>query len=969
MSGVVLLTGATGFIGARVARWILGETDHTAIALVRAEDGEAASHRLIREWWDQPELASAIGGRVQPLPGDISRVRLGLPDDVYAKLVQQVTHIVHAAADLRLDAPLNALRKTNVFGTANLLELARAAHRDHGLRRFSHLSTAYVAGNRAGAVPEDALTAEHGFASNYEQSKYEGELLVQAAKEELPASVFRPGMVVGDSRTGAVKTFNTLYYPLRLCLTGRLRVLPVDPAMRVNLVPVDYVAESVARLTFEPRAAGLTFHLAMPPESLPTAGELISFVREWAAEKLGVRLPRPLLLPMGPRAIRWCCHMLRAIAGERGDTLRAFAALAPYFAEHREFRRDNLDRLLGTCELNWRELLPPILEYAVYAGFLHRSGRTVHEQLLFRLSSPSRPVTYHDVIAGEIVPRPAAEVRREILRATGALRALGVGPGERVAVVGLNSTRYLALDAAIGLADAVSVPLYYTSPPAEIGEILRASGARALFVGAPRLLERLAEIDYQRPIVSFCRGPLPPSLHRRVLPWDEFLALGEGTDHPAPAAVAPADLATIRYTSGTTGPPKGVTFTQAQLRWMGETLCSLFPWAVRNRRATYLSYLPLNHVVEGILAMYSPYYMPAPVDIYFLEEFRDIQQALPKVRPTVLFSVTRFYEKLHEAVHRTRPGRYCLEGSNGPLKWALRPLVRWTLLRRAGLDRCTQLIVGSGHTSEELLRDLREIGVEVHNAYGLTEAPLVTINRLGRNRLGTVGELLPETEVRIAEDGEVMLRGPQVTPGYFDEGVRQPFHDGWLLTGDLGQLTEEGSLLLRGRKKEIIATSYGKKIHPAKVEAMLREIPGIAEAMLVGEGRPYCGALLWTRETESGHAGRHGAETLDRAVGEVNAQLSHPEQVKSWVLLRDDLSIEGGDLTANLKLRRSAIASRLRSVVDSLYGAPLPDAVLHLGRAGRDDPAELQDRLLLPTVMRKGWQSVGSPGRPASGRG
>ena len=938
MSGVVLLTGATGFVGARVARWILSETDHLIFALVRADGDRAAAHRLVREWWDWPELASAVGGRVQALSGDVSRPRLGLTDAAYADLVRRVTHVIHSAADLRLDAPLDELREVNVRGTANALELARAAHRDHGLERFSHISTAYVAGKRTGPVPEDALTAEHGFASRYEQSKYEGELLVQAVKGELPVSVFRPGMVVGDSRTGAVKTFNTLYYPLRLYLTGRLRVLPVDSSQRINLVPVDYVADSVARLTFEPRAAGLTFHLTLPPEALPTAGELLRFVREWAGERLGVRLPPPLFVPASPRAIQWSCRVFRALVGERGGTLRALASLAPYFAERREFRRDNVDRLLGSRDLKWREILPPILEYAAGAGFLHRSERTVHEQVLFRLASRSRPVTYHDVVGGEVVSRPAAEVRRDILAAAGALRFLGIGPGDRVAVVGLNSTRYLTVDVAIGLVGATSVPLYYTNPPAEVGEILQASGACALLVGVPKLLERLAEVDYRHPVVSFCSGPLPPGLPREVRPWDEFLALGDG-GAPATAPVAPGDLATIRYTSGTTGRPKGVTFTHAQLRWMGETLSSLLPWEVRNRWATCLSYLPLNHVVEGILAMYSPYYLPAPVDVYFLEEFRDLQRTLPRVRPTVLFSVTRFYEKLHEAVRRTWPGRYCVGGPDGLLKRALRPLVRRTLLRRAGLDRCAQLIVGSGPSSEDVLRDLREIGVEVHNAYGLTEAPLVTINRLGRNRLGTVGELLPRTEARISEDGEVMVRGPQVTPGYFDEGVQQPFRDGWLLTGDLGHLTEEGSLVLSGRKKELIATSYGKKIHPAKVEAMLREIPGVAEAMLVGDGRPFCGALLWTREAANGYADGTPAEALDRAVADVNSRLSHPEQVKSWVVLRDDLSIEGGDLTANLKLKRSTVASRLRSAIDALYGGPLPEAVLHRGRADRDEPA------------------------------
>jgi long-chain acyl-CoA synthetase len=154
-----------------------------------------------------------------------------------------------------------------------------------------------------------------------------------------------------------------------------------------------------------------------------------------------------------------------------------------------------------------------------------------------------------------------------------------------------------------------------------------------------------------------------------------------------------------------------------------------------------------------------------------------------------------------------------------------RTLLRRVLLRRAGLDRCAQLIVGSAPASPELLGRLGDLGVEVHDAYGLTEAPLVALNRRGRNRIGTVGEPLPETSVRVAADGEVLVRGPQVTPGYVDAGMDQPFRDGWLATGDLGHLTADGYLVIDGRKKELLKTAYGKYLHPAKVEAMLRALP------------------------------------------------------------------------------------------------------------------------------------------------
>ena len=296
--GAVLLTGASGFLGAQVARRLLACTDHTIYALIRAADSTSAAHRLSRAWWDWPELAGAIGNRVQVLAGDVGQARLGLSEDDYAGLAAGLTHIVHTAADLRVNAPIAELRKTNLQGTGHVLELAQAAQADHGLARYAHVSTAYVAGGRTGPVPEDALTDAYGFSCAYEFSKYEGERLVQAARADLPISVFRPGMIVGDSATGEIRTFNTLYFPLRLYLEGRLPLMPASRTQPVNLVPVDYVADAIVRLTLAPEAAGLNFHLTAPYATLPQIGELVAFGRAWAREQLGLRLPRPVFLPL-----------------------------------------------------------------------------------------------------------------------------------------------------------------------------------------------------------------------------------------------------------------------------------------------------------------------------------------------------------------------------------------------------------------------------------------------------------------------------------------------------------------------------------------------------------------------------------------------------------------------------------------------------------------------------------------------
>jgi long-chain acyl-CoA synthetase len=925
MGRVILLTGGTGFIGTHVAQRLLNEPNVEIVVLVRAADRVQAERRLTRAWWDVPELAAAKRSRVRSVPGDVRSPHLGVTDEAYQELVRQVDVIVHAAANLRIDVSIEDLRATNVQGVRHVLELARAIDRDHGLERLVHVSTAYVAGGRSGTIDEGPASDRFGFLSPYERSKYEAEQLVRAAMDELPIVIARPGMVVGDSRTGAVKTFNTFYAPLRLYLTGRLRILPMRPDLRVNIVPIDHVAEGIVRMTHDLAAIGSTFHLTAPADSLPTAREVVEAVRIWARQNLGVRLPRPIFAPVP------LLNSLPQIRHGAAGPLKPLLALFPYFQERRTFLRGNTDRLLGPYDLAWREYLPRLLEYAARYGFLHRNGRTVHEQILHRLGRSERAITYHDVVEGRHRARRSSDVRRDVLAAAGSLRRLGVGPGDRVGVVGPNGTRYLTIDVAIGLVGAVAVPLYVTSPPGEIAEIVDGSGARVLFVGSAQLLGRLPRFADAIKVVSFCRQDGWSATD--VETWETFLARGASADHEGlPAPVGPDDVATIRYTSGTTGSPKGVVFDHRAIRWMGETMASLVPWNARHAPARYVSFLPMNHVVEGILATYGPYYLPAPVDIWFVEDMGDLPRVLPLVRPVVFFAVPRVYEKLWDRFRGSGAGRRYLTWT-GFRRALVRPFLRRGLLRATGLDRCAQLMVGSASASASLLRSLRELGIEVHDAYGLTEAPLVTLNRVGRNRIGTVGEPLPETEIRIAGDGEVLVRGPQVTKGYLGD-IDQPFREGWLATGDLGRLTEAGALVIEGRKKDLIKTSYGKYVRATRIEAMLRDLTGVEEAMVVGEGRPFCAALLWVDGT---HADPSSRAALDAAIVRMNRDLSHPEQVKRWAVLTHELSVESGDLTPNLKLRRPVVLRRFAREVDALYEeGPGSSDGIHVGAAPRE---------------------------------
>jgi long-chain acyl-CoA synthetase len=681
----------------------------------------------------------------------------------------------------------------------------------------------------------------------------------------------------------------------------------------------------VTQLTFEPKAAGKTFHVVAPYEALPKLGEVMAYVRKWAETELGCKLQKPVFLPMSTSQMKAAIKLQRAFSGDR-KVSDALLQLSPYFSENRRFSRANLDALLGTYDFNWREVLPKLLGYAVYNSFFHRSDRTVHEQVLFRLESQRYPITYYDVIEGKFVKKSAEKMREDIIALTNALKRFGIVAGDRVALTGLNSTRYFAVDIAIGLAGAVSVPLYYTTPPADINEVLAASGAKLFFVGMPSLLARAKELTAEVPVVNICRVQAPQGTN--VVGWEEFLSKAQNTRAPVKAPVGFGDVATLRYSSGTTGKPKGAVFNHANLRYMAESTVAITPWKARNRPCSYLSFLPMGHVVEGILATYSPYYIPAPGEIYFLEDFRRLQSELPHVRPTIFFSVPRVYEKVWEALESNRIGKVYVKAKSRIVKSALRRTIRNATLKRAGLNRCAQLIVGSANCSDDLLKNYQDLGVEIYNAYGLTEAPLITLNRLGRNRLGTVGEPMPFTEVKTAEDGEIMVRGPQVTAGYFDKSIPAPFRDGWLLTGDTGEVTAEGSLVIYGRKKELIKTSYGKCIYSGKIEGMIRELPEVTEALLLGESRPYCTALTWVEKNNFTPA---VLTAIDQAMEEMNRRLSNPEKIKKWAILANDLSIEHGELTPNLKLKRAAVTQRYSKIIDSLYTGAAVEGEVHFG--------------------------------------
>ncbi len=898
MNETVLLTGGTGFLGTELASRLVRNTGTIVYVLVRAENNAEAFQRLRYAWQHDNVLSDAVGKQAIPLPGDFSMPDLGLEDQWLQTLRQNVTLVIHAGAEISFDKSRAALEKTNVEGTRNMVTFAGTMLH---LKRFLHLSTAYVAGQNKGVILEEAPPGDH-FSSLYEQSKAEAETFLR--NSGLPFSICRPGMIVGNSQTGWVRNFNTVYYMLKQLLLGKLRFLPVRRNMPLNLVPVDYVADAVLKVAFSDSAIGKTFHLTCPAENAPTAGELCDEVIRWAKDRLSIDLPHPVFLPI-PGLKKAGLAYNRKEEDRKKSSLNNLLMLLPYFYGEMEFDRTNTDSLCGSFTPDWRNYLDPLLAFACRKNFMRQTGQTVFEQAQVRRSSSRYPITYYNITSDGIQAVHGPEVNRRIETIRNSLWAWGTRPGDRVALTGINSVEYLALEQAIGLLGAVSVPIYYTTPAAETETLLEKSGARWFFVGDRRMFSQLEKLKTESRIVLFSvvQNEVLPS----ALSWDSFLQKG---DHSAPVHHPdPDDLATIRYTSGTTGEPKGVTFSFRQLAWMGEIMTNLVSWQDRNRPMRYLSFLPLSHVVEGILASYAPYYLITKVGYYYLNDFGALTDALPKVRPTIFFSVPRFYEKLWDQVTANSVGKAWLKAKKGPVKQALAALLKKAVLKKAGVDQCRQLIVGSAPVSETLLNNFRSLGIEIHNAYGQTEAPLITINRLGDNVIPTIGTALPDTEITVEADGELIVKGPQVTLGYY--GLQtDSIRNGVLRTGDLGTIDQNGHITLFGRKKDFIITAYGKNISIPKIEQRIKDIPGVSEAVLIGENRPYCTALIWLERP---------CEDLSSQIEKMNGELSHPEQIRKYTVMEKPLSIQAGELTPNLKVKRNNVAVHYAREIEAMY--------------------------------------------------
>lgn len=503
------------------------------------------------------------------------------------------------------------------------------------------------------------------------------------------------------------------------------------------------------------------------------------------------------------------------------------------------------------------------------------------------------------------------------------LRAAGVGPGDRVAILGDPHPEWLSADLAVLAAGAVTVGIYPTLLPENVGYILRHAEARLLLVGSEAELDRLGA-------VRDAAGCTVAGVPARV--WAPDPVAGDAAArvralHHAAAAVTPDQLCTLIYTSGTTGDPKGAMIPHAAMMAVCEASRAALPLDGHHRSIVYL---PLAHSLQR-MAAYRSFF--DDVEAWWCARLDALPDAIAVARPTVLVAVPRVLEKMQARV----------EGTIARQSSAVRRLAGWALgvgrrrgqggaLRRAELALAERLVlgrirarlgglrfvgVGGAALNVETARFFEAVGIEVLEAWGLTEtcAP-ATLNRPGRARLGTVGTPLDGVELRLLDDGEVLVRGPGLFTGYWrdPDATARAVVDGWFHTGDIGALDADGFLRIVDRKKELIVTAGGKNVAPVPIERRL-EGGGIGQAVVIGDARPYLVALL-TPDPDQPPA---DAEALGRArVAEVNAGLDPHARVRRWAWV-PPMTVEDGQLTPTLKPRRRVIAARHAAVIDALY--------------------------------------------------
>ncbi len=549
----------------------------------------------------------------------------------------------------------------------------------------------------------------------------------------------------------------------------------------------------------------------------------------------------------------------------------------------------------------------------------------------------------------------------QVKRAAKALIALGMGEGEPVTILGFNRPEWVIMDTAAMTAGGVPAGIYATSSPDECAYILNHSEAEVILVENEeqwrKVVSKRSELPHLRWVVTMHGAAVTDA---QTLSWDDFMARGGDIDDTVLRSrmdrLSPDRLGTMIYTSGTTGPPKAVMLSHDNLAWTAQQAADMVHMSPGDR---VLSYLPLSHIAEQVFTIHGA--ATSGYAVYYARSIEQLRDDLQEVRPTIFFGVPRVWEKMAAGITeelgkasgvRARLASAAMKvarkatdhhnrGVTAPLVTRLQhglfsKLVYSKVKAAIGLDDCRAAVSGAAPIAVEVLELFASFDLPIHEVYGQSEDTGPTsFNQPGRTRFGTVGPAYPGVEIRIADDGEVLVRGRNVFMGYYKdpEATAATLADGWLHSGDLGEFDDDDYLTITGRKKDIIITAGGKNVAPKLIEGGLKNDPLISEAVVIGDRRRYLTALIaldaemaakfLAAEGVDGpaHLAEPVLEAVQAAVDTVNGGLARVEQVKMFTILPRELSIAEGELTPTLKVKRSVVNQRFGDLIEAMYSS------------------------------------------------
>jgi long-chain acyl-CoA synthetase len=580
---------------------------------------------------------------------------------------------------------------------------------------------------------------------------------------------------------------------------------------------------------------------------------------------------------------------------------------------------------------------------------------TIPNRLLERAKKTPNDPAYYVREAGSWKPTSWGTYSDQVTQAGRALIALGFEPGQTICILGFNRPEWAIIDLATMGAGGAPAGIYTTCSPVEVRYIVAHADAPLIVVEDE---DQWRKVQLERENMPNLKHVVtmkgcPAISDDMVISWEEFMAKGDEVEKQAyldrVESLRPEALATLIYTSGTTGPPKGVMLSNHNLAWTSNVAIEI---TTITSEDCSLSYLPLSHIAEQMFTLHIP--ITTGARVYFAESIEAVPENLKEVQPTIFFGVPRIWEKFHAGISAK------LKEATGVkaklVKWAMKvgweanqspgrskglqyqlanKLIYSKLLPAIGMGNARVCVTGAAPIAREVLEFFASLNLVILEVYGQSEdSGPTSFNTPTTYRFGSVGPALPGVEVKIADDDEIMVKGPNVFLGYYKdaEATESTLTDGWLHSGDLGAFDQDGFLNITGRKKDIIITAGGKNITPKNLEAGIKNHELVDEAVVIGDRRKYLSALI-TIDAEAGPAwaAANGEDasalyeseklraSLQAHIDEMNTHFARVEQIKKFTILKRNLTVEDGELTPTLKVKRAKVNDHFAEDIEAMY--------------------------------------------------